>query len=110
MPEPIDMNDIAARRVEPSRLDPRQMRQPSVSARKLEEGRSFAEVLNQSLGEVQRLQDEADATIRQVVSGEIRDVTDAMIAVEKADVAFQTMMGVRNKMVAAYEEIMRTQI
>jgi flagellar hook-basal body complex protein FliE len=44
------------------------------------------------------------------VSGEIKDVTDAMIAVEKADVAFQTMMAVRNKIVSAYEEIMRMQI
>ncbi len=33
-----------------------------------------------------------------------------MIAVEKADVSFQTMMAVRNKMVEAYQEIMRTQV
>ncbi len=71
---------------------------------------SFKEVLAEAVGEVQRLQDEADMTIKQVVSGEIRDVTDAIVALEKADVAFQTMMTVRNKIVAAYEEIMRTQI
>ena len=71
---------------------------------------SFKDVLAEAVGEVQRLQDEADMTIKQVVSGEIRDVTDAIVALEKADVAFQTMMTVRNKIVAAYEEIMRTQI
>lgn len=71
---------------------------------------SFKDVLAEAVGEVQRLQDEADMTIKQVVSGEIKDVTDAMIAVEKADVAFQTMMAVRNKIVSAYEEIMRMQI
>ena len=58
---------------------------------------------------MQRLQNEADMTIKQVVSGDC-DVTDAIVALEKADVAFQTMMTVRNKIVAAYEEIMRTQI
>jgi flagellar hook-basal body complex protein FliE len=71
---------------------------------------SFKDVLTETIGEVQRLRNEADATIKQVVSGEIKDVTDAMIAVEKADIAFQTMMAVRNKMVTAYEEIMRMQV
>lgn len=71
---------------------------------------SFKELLAESIGEVQRLQSEADTAIKQVVSGEIKDVTDAMIAVEKADLSFQTMMAVRNKMVAAYEEVMRMQV
>ncbi|MFO7975989.1 MAG: flagellar hook-basal body complex protein FliE [Candidatus Hydrogenedentota bacterium] len=71
---------------------------------------SFKEVLAEAVGEVQRLQDEADMTIKQVVSGEIKDVTDAIVAVEKADMAFQSMMAVRNKIVSAYEEIMRMQI
>ena len=71
---------------------------------------SFKGVLSDAVTEVQRLQTEADATIKQLVSGEIKDVTEAMLAVEKADVAFQTMMAVRNKMVAAYEEVMRMQV
>lgn len=71
---------------------------------------SFRDVLAQTIGEVQRLQTEADTTIKQLVAGEIKDVTQAMIAVEKADVAFQTLMSVRNKIVTAYEEIMRMQV
>lgn len=71
---------------------------------------SFKDMLSEAIGEVQRLQDEADTTIKQLVSGEITDVTETMVAVEKADVAFQTMMLVRNKMVQAYEEIMRMQV
>lgn len=71
---------------------------------------SFKDTMTDAVGEVQRLQTEADVTIRQLVSGEIRDVTQAMVAVEKADVAFQTMMAVRNKMVAAYQEVMRMSI
>lgn len=110
MPEPINTSDLAARRVGPTSLDPRQLRAPSSTAPKLDPDKSFSEVLAESIGEVQRLQTEADNTIRQLVAGEIKDVSDAMIAVEKADVAFQTLMGVRNKIVAAYEEIMRTQV
>jgi flagellar hook-basal body complex protein FliE len=74
------------------------------------EGSSFKDVLKDSVGEVQRLQNEADATIRQLVAGEIKDVSQAMVAIEKADVSFQTMMAVRNKIVSAYEEVMRMQV
>lgn len=109
MAEPIDPARLAARRVYPDAVDPTSLRK-SASVQPSVEGKGFSEVLTESIGEVQKLQNEADTTIRQLVSGEIKDVTEAMIAVEKADVAFQTLMGVRNKIVAAYEEVMRTQI
>jgi len=71
---------------------------------------SFKSVLMDAITEVQRLQAEADTTIKQLVSGEIKDVTETMVAVERADVSFQTMMAVRNKMLTAYEEVMRMQV
>ena len=72
--------------------------------------KSFKDTLSEAVGEVQRLQNEADSTVKKLVSGEIKDITDAMVAVEKADIAFQSMTAVRNKIVAAYEEIMRMQV
>ncbi|MBI4557752.1 MAG: flagellar hook-basal body complex protein FliE [Candidatus Hydrogenedentes bacterium] len=105
MPEPIEMVNNGVSRVG---LDPRELRTHRPLAPP--EGKSFKEVLTDAIGEVQRLQTEADTTIRQLVAGEIKDVTQAMVAVEKADIAFQTMMAVRNRVVAAYEEIMRMQI
>ena len=94
--------------VQPTHVDPKQMQvaRPTVPG----QGASFKDMLADAVGEVQRLQNEADTTIRKLVAGEITDVTETMVAVEKADVAFQTMMLVRNKIVSAYEEIMRTQI
>ena len=71
---------------------------------------SFKDILVEAVSEVQKLQEEADTTIKQLVSGEIKDVTEVMIAVQKADTAFQTLMAVRNKVITAYEEIMRMQI
>ena len=73
-------------------------------------GTSFKDVLADAVGEVERLQNDADTAIKQLVSGEVKDITDAMVAIEKADVSFQTMMAVRNKIVAAYEEVMRMQV
>lgn len=73
-------------------------------------GPSFKDVLADAVTEVQQLQTDADTAIKQLVSGEVKDVTEAMVAIEKADVSFQTMMAVRNKIVAAYEEVMRMQV
>jgi flagellar hook-basal body complex protein FliE len=44
------------------------------------------------------------------VSGEIKDVSEAMVQLQKADTAFKTMMTVRGKVMDAYQEIMRMQI
>jgi flagellar hook-basal body complex protein FliE len=90
-------------------VDPR-MPRPAPLPTGAGEGKSFGEILSESVGEVQRLEQEADLTIRKLVAGEIKDVTEAMVAIEKADVSFQTMMAVRNKIVQAYEEVMRMQV
>ena len=104
--DPFNIPGISPRRPE---FDPTQLRSSSQGVSP-SDAPSFKEVLSDTISEVQRLQDEADTTIKKLVSGEIKDVTEAMIAVEKADVSFQTMMLVRNKVVAAYEEIMRMQV
>ncbi len=88
-------------------LDPRHLRSatpPAAGATR------FKDFLAESIREVQRLEQEADTAIKKLVAGEIKDVTDVMVAVEKADLAFQTMLAVRNRIVAAYEEVMRMQV
>jgi len=106
MPDPV--NNVPGIRPQPVELDPRQLR--TAQPRRAAESTSFKEILTETIGEVQRLQNEADMSIKRLVAGEVKDVTEAMIAVERADIAFQTMMTVRNKMVAAYEEIMRMNV
>jgi flagellar hook-basal body complex protein FliE len=105
MPDPLSIARIGA---EPAQLEAPQLRSAKTLA--TPPTTSFKDMLTEAIGEVQRLQTEADTTVRQLVAGEITDVTETMVAVEKADVAFQTMMVVRNKMVQAYEEIMRMQV
>jgi flagellar hook-basal body complex protein FliE len=72
--------------------------------------KSFQSFLTDTVTEVQRLQSEADQTIKKLVSGQIKDVGEAMVAVEKADLSFQTMMTVRTRVMAAYDDIMRMQV
>ena len=69
----------------------------------------FVETLRGAMQQVQQLQGDADAKTTALLQGNGMDVHSAMIAVEKADLSFQLMMQVRNKIVSAYQEISRMQ-
>ena len=71
---------------------------------------SFGKTLQESLEQVNRLQLEADATINGLANGKRTDIHQTMIAVEKASVSFELLMQIRNKVISAYDKIMRTQV
>lgn len=71
---------------------------------------SFGKALQKSLDQVNRLQLEADANINDLATGRQTDIHQTMIAMEKASVSFELMMQIRNKVIAAYDKIMRTQV
>lgn len=73
-------------------------------------GKAFMETLKESLSQVNHLQKEADIAVNDLVSGKDQEIHQTMIAVEKADISFQLMMQVRNKILRAYEEISRMQV
>jgi flagellar hook-basal body complex protein FliE len=73
-------------------------------------GDSFSTVLESSLAEVNQLQQKADQAITALATGEKASLHETMIAMEQADVSFRLMMQVRNKIVEAYQEIMRMQV
>jgi flagellar hook-basal body complex protein FliE len=70
----------------------------------------FAAVLKSSLSEVNSMQQQADQAITALATGEKTSLHDTMIAMEQADVSFRLMMQVRNKIVEAYQEILRMQV
>jgi flagellar hook-basal body complex protein FliE len=69
----------------------------------------FTETLRSAMDQVEQLQGSADNKVAALLDGNGVDVHSAMIAVEKADLSFQLMMQVRNKIVSAYQEISRMQ-
>ncbi len=73
-------------------------------------GSSFATVLKDSLSEVNKMQQKADAAVTALATGEKVSLHETMIAMEQADVSFRMMMQVRNKIVEAYQEILRMQV
>lgn len=70
----------------------------------------FSAILGDAIEEVNDLQTRAGEDVKKVMTGEISDIHSAMIAVQKADVSFQMMMQVRNKLISAYQEIMKMQV
>jgi flagellar hook-basal body complex protein FliE len=73
-------------------------------------GKSFGEVLGDALGQVNKLQNDAELASYNLATGKIQDVSEVVIATEKATVALQLTMQVRNKVVDAYQEIMRMSV
>jgi flagellar hook-basal body complex protein FliE len=72
--------------------------------------RRFADLFWKALDKVDDLQQQADHSVRDLAAGRQKDIHQTMIAMEKAEISFQLMMKVRNKIIAAYEEIMRMSI
>jgi flagellar hook-basal body complex protein FliE len=72
------------------------------------EGAGFGDALRQALGQVSDLQDAADASVQEFSLGRSRDVAGTLIAVEKANLGFQLALQIRNKLLEAYQEVLRT--
>ena len=74
-----------------------------------EQGEDFVGVLKGAIGHAESLHDEAQQQITSLLAGNGAELHSAAIAVEKADISFQLMMQVRNKIVAAYQEVAHMQ-
>jgi flagellar hook-basal body complex protein FliE len=66
---------------------------------------SFADVLQKSIGEVTKLQQDASQSVEDLATGKTEDITGVMTAMEKSDLAFKTLLAIRAKLMEAYEEI-----
>lgn len=79
-------------------------------AGKEEQSGDFVASLNGFMKEVNQLQKESGESVERLVSGDVTNIHDVMVAVEKASVSFELMMEVRNKVIEAYHEVMRMQV
>jgi flagellar hook-basal body complex protein FliE len=70
----------------------------------------FIEFLNRSVGEVSQMQQDASQAVQDLATGRTDDVSGVMVAVEKGDVAFKTLLAVRAKLMEAYNEIKSMQM
>lgn len=73
-------------------------------------GPSFKDTLNGFLKDVNEMQVKADESIEKMAAGEITDVHQVMETVQEANVSFNMMMEIRNKVMDAYQEILRMRL
>ncbi|NLD45627.1 MAG: flagellar hook-basal body complex protein FliE [Clostridiaceae bacterium] len=71
---------------------------------------SFGDYLNSALKEVSKLEMEASKITDEFAAGKTDNIHQVMIAAQKSEIALQFTMQIRNKIVEAYQEIMRMQV
>ena len=72
--------------------------------------KSFADSLKDAVNQVNVAQKDSDVKMQELATGKSQNIHETMIAAEKADIALRMMVQVRNKMIEAYQEIMKMQV
>lgn len=70
----------------------------------------FLDSLKDAIAKTNDVQLQANEAVEKLMTGESQNVHQTMVALQRADVSFQLMMQIRNKIVGAYEEIQRMQV
>lgn len=79
------------------------------AARKIT-GPDFKQHLMDNINQVNKLQQDAEVAIEDLVAGRRDDMDSVLMAKQKADVAFQMLLQVRNKLMDAYEEVKQIRV
>jgi len=73
-------------------------------------GTDFAQELRNALSDVNQIQVEGEQAMSDIATGSVKDLHQAAIAIDKAELSMKFMLEVRNKALNAYKEITRTQM
>lgn len=88
---------------------PLQPTQAGNAAKKIE-GPDFKQHLMDNIQQVNKLQQDAEVAIEDLVAGNRDDMDSVLMAKQKADIAFQMLLQVRNKLMDAYEEVKQIRV
>jgi len=70
----------------------------------------FGDVLTNAINTLQQKEDTANQAVTALAAGEDIELHQVMMAMQEADISFQMAIQVRNKLVEAYQEVMRMQV
>jgi flagellar hook-basal body complex protein FliE len=73
-------------------------------------GQGFGSVLSDAIGRVEQFQQNAGTTIGKFLSGEDEEVHKVALATQEASISFDLFLQMRNKVVSAYQEVMKMQM
>ncbi len=71
---------------------------------------SFKDVLLKNIEEANRLQQDANAAINDLVTGKRTDLEGVLMATQKADTAFRMLLQVRNRVIESYDELKQIRV
>ena len=77
------------------------------SRNEVREGASFGDVLANAIRQVEQDQRHANEMAVRLAAGEVEDIAQVMIASERASLSLNLAIQVRNKVIEAYQDIMR---
>ena len=70
----------------------------------------FADALKESMNDVNNMQNKAHTAMEELSTGKNNNLHETMIAIQKAEISFKMLAQVRNKVVSAYQEVMRMSV
>ncbi|ATB70171.1 flagellar hook-basal body complex protein FliE [Sulfurospirillum diekertiae] len=70
----------------------------------------FSKILQDSIEEINDSQVKGDKAMADIATGEVKDLHQAALSINKAEMSMKMMLEIRNKALSAYKEIARTQI
>jgi flagellar hook-basal body complex protein FliE len=70
----------------------------------------FKDVFSSAVNQVESMGQEASASVERFLSGEGEELHTTVLATQRAELAFEMFLQARNKVVSAYQEIMRMQV
>ena len=70
----------------------------------------FSATLKQTMDQVNALQNQSDRAVEQLHSGQGKNLHEVMLTMEQADISMRLLVQMRNKVVEAYQEVMRMQV
>jgi flagellar hook-basal body complex protein FliE len=73
-------------------------------------GGAFQSIFSDAISKVESFQNNADTSVNNFLSGEGEELHHVALATQQADLSFQLFMQVRNKVVAAYNQVMQMQV
>ena len=75
-----------------------------------ENNESFSDVFNDAIKTVDQYQKEADSAASELAAGNVKDIHNTMIAMEKSSISLQLLIEIRNNLVETYKELSRMQV
>ena len=98
--------------VQAVQMTPVTMRAPSHLGETIDKSqrKDFGTYLKDALSEVNHLQLASEEQTKLLAAGEVEDVSQVIVAGQKAEIALQLTLQMRNRAVSAYQEIMRMQV